>query len=84
MGSVRETLLPSNMDKVLLPTKCKRATLNGSSKETLKILFCKLYPGTREDEVVVNTIIEKYSSVCLNGKIFSTSTKNTVHLILFG
>jgi len=84
IGSVRETLLPSNVDKISLPNVCKRATLDGSSRENLKILFCKLHPGTREHEVVVNTIIEKYSSVSLNGKTFSTSSKNTVPYIAIG
>ena len=81
MGSVRETLLPNNMDKISLPTKCKRATLNGSNKENLKIMFCKMHPGTREDEVLVNTIIEKYSSVCFKGTTFSTSTRNAIPYI---
>ena len=83
MGSVCETLLPSNKDKIL-PTKCKRPTLDERSKEVLKTLFCKLHPETRADEVAVNTIIEKYSSVSLNGKTFSTSTKNSVPYIAGG
>jgi len=83
-GSVRETLLPNNIDKISLPKKRKRATLDGRSKGNLKILFCKLHPGIREHEVVVNTIIEKYSSVSLNGKTFSTSSKSTAPYIASG
>jgi len=76
MGSVRETLLSSNTDKILLPKNCKRSTLDGNSKEVLKLIFCKLHPVTKEDEVEVNTVTEKYSSVCLKGKTFSTTKKN--------
>jgi len=61
IGSVHETSVPSNMDKLSLPKVCKRATLDGSSREILKILFCKLNARTREHEVVVNTTVPKTS-----------------------
>lgn len=81
IGSVRETLMPNNVDKVLLPSKYNRKVLDRTSQETLRMLYCKIYPNARI-EVMVNSIILKYESVCFKGKTFSISRKNNVPYVV--
>ena len=69
-GSVRETLLPANVQvhKVILPTKCKRTIVTRH---------------THAHYVTVTSIITKYSSlyICYKGKHFSTSKRNNMPYI---
>lgn len=74
--------MPNNVDKVILPSKCNRKVLDRTSQETLCMLYCKVYPNTRADEVVVNSIVMKYESVCFKGKKFSISRKNNVPYVV--
>ena len=82
IGSVRETLMPDNVDKVILPSKYSRKVLDRTSQENICMLYCKIYPNTRIDEVIVNSIIMKYESVCFKGKTFSISRKKDVPYIV--
>ena len=81
IGSVRKTLLPTNVDKIILPTKFKRAVVNGTIQEILKNLYCKMNSETNLHEVMINSIITKYSSLCYKGKNFSTSKRNDIPYI---
>ena len=83
IGSVQETLLPTNVqvDKIILPTKCKRTVINGTTQEILKNLYCKMNPDTHVDKVMLNSVITKYSSLCYKGINFSTSNRNNIPFI---
>jgi len=83
IGSVRETLLPTNVkvDKIVLPTKCKRAVVNGTIQGILKDLYCKMNPDTHVDEVMLSSVITKYSSLCYKGINFSNSKRSNVPYI---
>ena len=82
IGSIGEILIPTNVDKVILPSKYQRKVLDGNSHKILRILYCKIYLNTQIDEVMVNSIILKYESVYFKGKTFSTSRKtNTPYIV---
>ena len=81
IGSVHQTLIPNNANEVILASKCKRKVLDGSSQDTLSRLYCKMYSQST-DEVMVNSIITKYSSVSFKGKTFSISRKNSVPYVV--
>ena len=82
IGSIRETLMPNNIDKIIFPSKCKRKALNRHSRDTLHRLFCKIYSNVQTDEVLVNSIYHEYSSVNFKGKVFSVSKKKSVPYII--
>ena len=70
-GLVKGTLTKNSFT---LPSKYTRKALNSQSIDTLKQLYCKI-KGTEANDVIPNSIIIKYSSVTLKGKVFSTSKK---------
>ena len=80
--SVRETLMSDNVDKVILPSKYNRKVIDRTSQENICMLYCKIYPNTRIDEIIVNSIIMKYESVCFKGKTFSISRNKDVPYIV--
>ena len=73
--------MPNNVNEVIFASKCKRKVLDGSSQDTLSRLYCKMYSRSA-DEVTVNSIITKYSSISFKGKTFSISKKNTVPYVV--
>ena len=73
--------MPNNVDKVL-PSKYNRRVLDQNSQETLCMLYCKIYPNTKTDEVMVNSTIMKYGSLCFKGKTFSISKKNNIPYVV--
>ena len=79
VGSVNETLTGNNFT---LPSKFKRKALHSLSINTLKQLYCKI-KTTEPNHVVPNSIIIKYSSVTLKGKVFSTSKKKDDPYVAF-
>ena len=74
-GSVRDTLTP---DLFALPPKYKRSVFDSDAVGTLQVLLSKLHPSVDLSEltVTVNSVFEKYSSITLHGKSF-TSTGNS-------
>ena len=81
IGSIRKTLMPDNIDKIIF-SKCKRKALSRHNQDTLQILFCKIYSNIQTVKVMVNSIYHEYSSVNFKGRVFSVSKKKSIPYIV--